>query len=538
VPDREEDSITIVPVPPSLERFVRIPDEPSVILARLEEIIAANIGDLFPGSEVRGAAVFRITRNSDVAVDETDDQDLLENIRAALSQRNRSRVVRLEINSGADKFIMTFLTDYCRLKRHSVYNIDTMLDCRDLMRLVDYPGFDHLRYEEWEPQPAADLLDETDLMDTLLEHDILISLPYETFDPVVDLVRQAVDDPGTLAIKMVLYRITVDSPIVDGLIRAARNGKHVTVLVELKARFDEARNVAWARAMEDAGCDVIYGVAGLKTHAKVLLIIRREESGIRRYVHLATGNYNEKTARLYSDVGLMTTDTDLATDAAAFFNLLTGYSQPVGWKKMSVSPGGIRQRLESLIEREIQTTTPQEPGLIMAKLNSLQCPDICRALYRASIAGVRVRLNVRGICCLRPGVKGLSENIEVRSIIDRYLEHSRIFYFRNGGHEEVYLSSADWMMRNLDKRLEIMFPVTDNRLRKRLVGMLNTYMDDNAKACSLLPGGEYEPVKRKRKSTRAQEVLYRKAVDAAQSARKTDLKFRPRRKQRKEKPRA
>ena len=292
---------------------------------------------------------------------------------------------------------------------------------------------------------------------------MLLFHPYESFDPVVKLVEQAADDPQVLAIKQTLYRTSGDSPIVRALARAAQNGKEVTALVELKARFDEWRNVNWARRLEDAGVHVIYGIAGFKTHAKALLIVRREAQRIQRYVHLATGNYNDRTARLYSDIGLMTCDRDIASDVAAFFNLLTGYSEAVGWAKLAVAPIGLRQKFIDLIEREIQASTPDRPGLIMAKINSLQDPEICRALYRASQAGVKVLLNVRGICCLRPGVSGVSENIEVRSIVDRFLEHARVFYFRNGGHEEVYLSSADWMQRNLSKRLELLFPVIDPR---------------------------------------------------------------------------
>ena len=310
---------------------------------------------------------------------------------------------------------------------------------------------------------------------------MLLLHPYESFDPVVKLVEQAAEDPQVLAIKQTLYRTSGDSPIVRALARAAKNGKEVTALVELKARFDEWRNVNWARRLEDAGVHVIYGIAGFKTHAKALLIVRRQGQRIHRYVHLATGNYNDRTARLYSDIGLMTCDRELAADVAAFFNLLTGYSEAVGWSKLAVAPIGLRQKFIDLIEREIQASTPDRPGLIMAKVNSLQDAEICRALYRASQAGVKVLLNVRGICCLRPGVGGVSENIEVRSIIDRFLEHARVFYFRNGGHEEVYLSSADWMLRNLSKRLELLFPVIDPQHRRRLIDALETYFADNVK---------------------------------------------------------
>jgi len=529
-----ENVIQIIPVPTSMTRLVSIPSDAGLVMAPLEEVMAANIEQLFPGWEVSGLATFRVTRDSDVAVDEDERADLLQNIEAALSERKRRHVVRMEIDSQADPRLKRYLMEFFEIGSSEVYPIDTILDARDLIALGDTSGFDHLKYEPWQPQPVADLVDSEDLLETLRERDILLSHPYETFDPVVQLVQAAADDPRTLAIKMVLYRTTGDSPIVDALMRAAQNGKNVTVLVELKARFDEARNVSWALAMEDAGCDVIYGISGLKTHAKVLLVVRREENGIRRYVHLATGNYNEKTARLYGDLGLMTTDWDICTDAAAFFNLLTGYSQPVGWKKLFVAPTGVRQRIDSLIEREIRCSSPQDSGLIIAKVNSLQCPMMCQSLYRASQAGVRVKLSVRGICCLRPGIKGVSENIEVTSIIDRYLEHARAFYFRGGGHEEVYLGSADWMVRNLDKRLEIMFPVTDPRLRARVIKYLETCMADNTKAYRLMSDGSYEPVDPKRgPKVRAQEAFQHEAVEAAESMKKAELKYRPRRKQRK-----
>jgi polyphosphate kinase len=356
---------------------------------------------------------------------------------------------------------------------------------------------------------------------------VLLFHPYERFDPVVELVQRAADDPQVIAIKQTLYRTAGDSPIVEALIRAAASGKQVTTLVELKARFDEARNVGWARKLEDAGCDVIYGVAGLKTHAKLLLIIRREQYGIRRYVHLATGNYNDKTAKLYSDIGMMTSDRELANDAAAFFNLLTGYSHEVGWSRMAIAPTGLRPRVLELIDREIQSSTPSQPGLIMAKINSLQDPKVIRALYRASQAGVQVKLNVRGICCLRPGLDGVSENIEVISIIDRYLEHARIFYFRNGGHDEIYLSSADWMVRNLDKRLETFFPVVHPDLQSRCRDILMGYFRDNTKARWLLPDGSWQPVAPGKERVRIQEEYWRDAVAAVRANENASPQFQP-----------
>jgi polyphosphate kinase len=341
------------------------------------------------------------------------------------------------------------------------------------------------------------------------------------------LADEAANDPNVLAIKQTLYRTSGKSPLVQSLAAAARNGKEVTVLVELKARFDESRNVNWALELEDAGCHVIYGIARLKTHAKAMLIIRREQGRIRRYAHLSTGNYNDRTAKLYSDIGLMTCNPDITADVAAFFNLLTGQSETVGWKQLTIAPTNLRQKFLDLIEREIQASTPGERGLIMAKLNALQDPAICQALYRASQAGVRVKLNIRGICVLRPGIKKVSDNIEVRSILDRYLEHSRIYYFRNGGHEEIYLSSADWMRRNLDRRLEILFPVRDGRAKARVINILETGFEDNVQSWQLLPDGKYKRIEARGKKIRAQEKFQQDALKASSAAKHVHTRFRP-----------
>jgi polyphosphate kinase len=414
------------------------------------------------------------------------------------------------------------------VQERDIYEIDGLLDLADTMSLALRPGFSHLKIPQWPPQPPADLVGrEGNIWEQIQEGDALLVHPYEKFDPVVELVEQAAEDPDVLAVKQTLYRTSGDSPIIKALERAAENGKQVAVLVELKARFDEARNVNWARRLEDAGCHVIYGIAGYKTHAKLLLIIRREPHGVRRYVHLSTGNYNDKTAKLYSDIGMMTCDRDLATDTAAFFNLLTGYSQEVPWRKLAISPRGIRRRCEEMIEREAEMATEDQPGLIMAKFNSLEDPGIIRALYRASRAGVKIFLNVRGICCLRPGLEGISENIQVVSIIDRYLEHARIFYFRNGGREEFYLSSADWMVRNLNRRLEALFPVQDPDLQERLRGMLHTYFSDNTRAWQGLPDGTYQRVPTGDPQVRAQEALYRMAEQAARRPEQARLQFKP-----------
>ena len=490
-------------------------------------MISANVGSLFPGTRITATALFRITRDADVPIERDETDDLLEAVEQAVLTRQRRPPVRLQVSPGADPRIRAWLDGLVKLQPEEVYEMDSALDGAALMELANWPGFEQLKNEEWPPQPPRDLLGSDDLFEALADHDVLLFHPYETFDPVVQLIEQAADDPNVLTIKQTLYRTSGNSPIVRGLGRAAQSGKEVTVLVELRARFDEARNIQWARRLEDLGAHVIYGIAGYKTHAKALLIVRRQGNRIQRYVHLATGNYNDRTARLYSDFGLMTTDRDIANDVAAFFNLLTGFSETVGWTKLAIAPTGLQRKFIDLIEREIQVSTPDRPGLIMAKVNSLEDPEICQALYRASQAGVKVLLNVRGICVLRPGVEGVSENIEVHSIIDRYLEHARVFYFRNGGHEEVYMSSADWMRRNLLKRLEIMFPVLDANLKKRLIDILNTFFADNVKARLLLPDGTYVPVPCSGPHVRAQATFHKDAVEIVHLAEQTALQFRP-----------
>ena len=525
--DPLREQIVVVPVPSQTPRFVARPSGEGLLLAPLEDVIAEHLGALFPGCEVLATAALRITRDADVEVLEDEAGDLLQAIEDAVLERRRRAAVRLEISAGADPRIKEWLGEWLGLRDADVYEIDGMLDAAALMEIVTRPGWAELKDPHWPPQTPADLIGAEDVWSAADDRDLLLFHPYESFDPVVQLLEQAADDPTVLAVKQTLYRTSGESPIIRALQRAAENGKEVTVLVELKARFDEARNVDWARRLEDAGCHVIYGIAGLKTHAKALLILRRESGRIRRYVHLATGNYNDRTARLYSDVGLLTCDRDMAADVAAFFNLLTGYSEAMGFSKLTMAPTGLRQRFVELIDREIQVATPDRPGLIRAKVNSLEDPAIIEALYRASQAGVKVQLNVRGICCLRPGIKGVSKRIEVRSIVDRFLEHARIFHFRNGGDEEIYLSSADWMRRNLSKRLEILFPVSDPNLRRRLIHVLDTCFADNVKARELLPDGTYQPVERKGKKVRAQERLYEEAVAAVRTAEQSALQFRP-----------
>ena len=521
------EKVAVVPIPSILPRFVTLPASEGVSLAPIEDVTAASIAALFPGWTISGRALFRLTRDADVAVDDDEAEDLMRDMAQAVRERGRRDVVRLEITAGAPPEIVASLTELCGVGDDDVYRINGLLDATGLMEIAGRPGLERLRDPDAPPQPPRDLPPGEDIWPVLQNRDVLLVHPYESFDAVLRLLQQAADDPVVMAIKQTLYRTSGDSPVIQSLARAAENGKQVTVLVELKARFDESRNIAWARRLEDAGCHVIYGIAGLKTHAKMLLVMRREANGIRRYVHMATGNYNERTARLYSDVGFMTSDRDTGLDASAFFNLLTGYSQEVGWKKLTIAPTGLRRRFMDLIERESDVSTPDEPGLIMAKLNSLQDGKICKALYRASAAGVKVLLNVRGICCLRPGLPGVSENVRIVSIVDRYLEHARIFYFRNGGHEEVYLSSADWMARNLDRRLETLFPVPRPEHRARLTSLLRVYFADNVKAMELRADGDYTPVKASGERIRAQEKLYAEAVEAAKAAEHAPVEFKP-----------
>jgi polyphosphate kinase len=523
-----EGRVVVVPVPSQLPRWVVLPSESGTHLARIDDVIAANLGAMFPGSEVVATAAFRISRDADVALqDDEEIDDLLHAMEEVVLSRRRRAPVRVTLSAQPDPRLRKWLTDWLKLGEEAVYEIDGPLEASALMELVNRRGFDDLKIEDWPPQMPRDLIGFDDLREAIQDHDVLMFHPYESFDPVVQLVEQAADDPQTLAIKQTLYRTSGDSPIIRALARAAQNGKEVIALVELKARFDEWRNVNWARRLEDAGVHVIYGIAGFKTHAKALLIVRREAQHIRRYVHLATGNYNDRTARMYSDIGLLTCDREIASDVASFFNLLTGCSEAVGWTKLSVAPIGLRQKFLDLIDREIQAASSDRAGLIMAKTNSLQDPEICRALYRASQNGVKVLLNVRGICCLRPGVPGISENIEVRSIIDRFLEHARVFYFHNGGHEEVYLSSADWMQRNLSKRLELLFPVIDSGHRRRLIDLLETCFADNVKAWRLRSDGVYERAARKGSRVRAQQKFYKAAVEAVRDASHAAPRFRP-----------
>ena len=519
-PEEDQPRFAIIPFGRSTSRFITLPSDGGYEYLLLEDAVDLFIERFFPGEDVVESAPFRITRNADFGVREDLASDLLSEMEEMLNARKQSACVRLEISDRVSSCLLSFLQQNLEVNNEDVYRMPGPLDLSSFMPLSAVSGFDELKSSPWPPRPSPEVDLSSSMFDVLSQRDVLLYHPYESFEPVLRLIEEAAEDPDVLAIKQTLYRTSPDSPVVAALMQAAERGKYVTVIVELKARFDEARNIEWAKNLEQAGVQVIYGVKGLKTHAKVCIIVRREPHGIVRYVHFGTGNYNELTARLYSDTSYMTCDEELGADASSFFNAVTGYSQPQKFRKLDAAPLGLRDRLLEMIENETERKRHGQKARIMAKLNSLTDPLIIDALYVASQAGVKVRLNVRGICCLRPGAPGLSENISVLSIVDRFLEHSRMFYFYHGGDERVFISSADWMPRNLDRRVELLVPVEEISSRDRLIKILELYFQDTLKSRRLLPDGRYEPVKPKdgRKPLRSQEALYRRVCDAVKQA--------------------
>lgn len=496
--------LAIVQIPTSLDRVVPLPSTGDQIeFTFLEQFVQHFSYQLFPGYEVTEKCLFRVTRDADFGVDEARDEDFVEAMEEVLETRQLSEPVRLSINTSSDK-LRELLTSLLGLPESAVYQTPDPLELSSLMDIYAFKGFDHLRDERWKSYSSPKIEEDEPVWESIRRRDILLYHPYESFDSVVRFVSEAANDPDVLAIKMTLYRTSGDSPIIKALETAAQNGIHVSVLVELKARFDEERNIEWAQRLQRAGVIVVYGIARLKVHAKALLVIRRERDAIRRYAHLGTGNYNDKTAKLYTDMGLFTSREDLTYEISLFFNAITGYSVIPGLSSLVIAPIGLKNRLLELIEREALRADATGSGFIMAKFNALADPEVIRALYDASRRGVNVRLNIRGICMLVPGVKDLSENIEVISVVDRYLEHTRAFYFENGGAEEVYLSSADWMPRNLEKRVELMFPVKDRELARRVKSAIELFFQDNQKAHRLLSDGSWERVAIKEKAVRAQ----------------------------------
>jgi len=513
--------LAIVQVPAVLTRLIRLSEEQGVSFVLLEEIISAHLADLFPGQAVIEARVIRLARDAEMEFDDEGGRTHLEIVERELRRRRRSDVVRLEIEASASADLQALLIEQLDITAEDVYAIPGPVDLRVLMGILEVPGFDALRDRPLPPVATPLSAANTDIFAALDQGDVLLHHPYESYDPVAAFIARAADDPDVLAIKQTLYRAGGGSSILTSLLRASDRGKQVTVLVELTARFDEERNIQWARELEQSGAHVIYGIRGYKTHAKICLVVRRGPSGIQRYVHLGTGNYNERTARLYTDFSLMTASHAFGEDASAFFSALTGYSDPPRLKKLVMAPTQLRQRLLKLIDRERRRAEAGQPAEITAKMNSLIDREIIEALYRASQAGVRIRLNVRGICALRPGVAGLSEHIEVISIVDRFLEHSRIACFLNGGERELYLGSADWMTRNLDKRIELMFPVEDKDCRAKLLHALEAQFKDNTKARRLTPDGTYKRVKPAKGEAvcRVQSSLHDNAARSAALAR-------------------
>ncbi|MCH2205986.1 MAG: polyphosphate kinase 1 [Lentisphaerales bacterium] len=527
--EKGEVELAVVPVPSSLKRLVQIPgEENEQRFVLLEELIKLCANQLFPGYKVLEHASFRVTKDMDLSVDEDDDKDFLRAMREVLIHREKSFPIRLEINKESSK-IRSRLVELLKISDEEVFDIDGILDLKSLFSLSFIPGYQDLKLSAWESCQPRDLLDGNDIFSVLKERDVLLHHPYEKFDPVIELIDKASTDPSIMAIKMTLYRTSGNSPVVNALLKAALNGKEVTVLVELKARFDEGQNIVWAQKLEEVGANVIYGVADLKVHCKFLMVIRKEEDKVRRYLHLGTGNYNEKTAEIYGDFGLLTSRDDMTYEACLFFNCITGYSTIPNLSMLTMAPTMLKPRLLSMIEREIDIARQGGTAEIICKSNSLADPDIIKTFYRASNAGVKIKLNIRGICMLVPGVKGQSENIEVVSVVGRYLEHSRIYYCRNNGKEEVFLASADLMARNLEKRIELMFKVPEGEHAKRVKTVLDLYFEDTLHSHELLQTGSFQRIEGD-KNIASQEELYKEAKAHSKSfaGKRGELKVRKR----------
>lgn len=500
--------LAVVQVPAVIPRLVQVPG-PGFQFVLLEDVISSQMGELFQGLSVTGCHPFRITRDSDLNIDEDEAEDLLETIEQEVRRREYGDAVRLEVDTAISEEALDRLLSALQITDRDDYPISGPLNLTDFMAIYRLSEYAHLKDRPYTAPEIRPLHHKKDVFSAIREGDILLHHPYESFNTVVRFVEQAADDPDVLAIKQTLYRTSGDSPIVKALARAAQNGKQVTALVELKARFDEENNISWARALERSGVHVVYGLVGLKTHCKVCLVIRREPGSerLRRYVHLGTGNYNPTTARLYTDLGLLTCSLRFGQDASRLFNVLTGFSEFPHWRKLSVAPIGMRERIIQLIDNEREHAVNGREAGIMATMNSLVDAGVIEALYRASQAGVSIDLIVRGICCLRAGVPGVSDNIRVRSIIGRYLEHPRIFYVKNGGEEQAFLSSADWMPRNLFRRVETMFPIDEPRLRQRIIEMLRIKLSDNTKARELQPDGSWKRVRPRRGEPRVESQV-------------------------------
>jgi polyphosphate kinase len=518
-----------VQVPSVIPRIVQLPGEENgekrVIL--LEQVIERNMDKLFLNYNIECVFPFRIMRNADFSLEEEVAEDLLKEIEKQLKKRQWGQAIRLEVEQGIESRLLDIIKKELMIDEKDIYEIPGPLDLTFLMKMYGLKGFDNLKIKSYTPQPIPEYEAGDNIFDKIAQKDILLHHPYQTFEPVVDFIKQAAKDPQVLAIKQTLYRVSGNSPIIAALAQAAENGKQVTVLVELKARFDEENNIIWARKLEQAGCHVIYGLVGLKTHCKITLVVRREEEGIRRYVHLGTGNYNDSTAKLYTDLGILTCNEAIGEDATAVFNMLSGYSEPLGWNHLALAPLWLKDKFMYLINREKENAVNKRPARIVAKMNSLCDADIIKALYEAAAAGVKIQLIVRGICCLRTGVEGTNNNIEVRSIVGNFLEHARIFYFENDGNPQLFMASADWMPRNLERRVEIMFPVLNSELKEKVYHVLEVQLADNQKAQILKPDGHYEKIDAKGAEPRnAQDEFCKEYVKLAKSLEKEKLSAR------------
>ena len=485
-----------VQIPTVVKRLYQIPTEDGDVFIPVEQIIRANVGMLFDGQAVEATAFYRVMRNADLDIDEDEAEDLLKEIETQVRRRRFGEIIRLEVQDDIDSDLLRYIVDELEVDEADIFSVNGPIDLTFLSKLTSACKAKHpeLCYKAHEPAEAASFdgpVSELDIFEQIRAKDRIVHHPYETFEPVLEFVKQAARDPNVLAIKQTLYRVSDRSPIIASLLEAAQNGKQVMVLVELKARFDEENNINWAKKLENAGCHVIYGLVGLKTHSKITLVVRKEEDGIRRYLHLATGNYNDVTAKIYTDLGLFTANESFGEDASEFFNMLSGFSIPQSWRRLIPAPLWMKDYFIARIRREADNARAGKPARIIAKINSLVDETVIKALYTASNAGVKIDLIVRGICCLRAGVPGMSENITVRSITGRFLEHSRIFYFYNEGHEDIYLASADWMPRNLNRRVELLFPIEDPDCRARVKEVLDVELADTVRAHFLSPDGTY-----------------------------------------------
>jgi polyphosphate kinase len=519
--------ISVVEIPPVLDRIIWIgASQTRQRWVLLEDLLMLWGDAFFPGYTVTEKMLFRIHRDADFSVDEKRDEDFVEAMEEVLVNRDRSPAVRMVYSEGSPA-MTDILARSFNLEPQDLYSVSGPLNLGSLGSLAQVQGFEQLKFKHHKPCPHPAFSQDTPIWDTIRSGDVLLTLPYQSFDPVVRFFQEAAGDPQVISIKTTLYRTSGNSPLVRALEQAALQGKHVSAVVELKARFDEERNISWANQLEKAGVIVIYGLARLKVHAKICQVIRRESEGLRRYIHLSTGNYNDKTARYYSDLSLFTAREDFGNDATAFFNMLSGYSVMGPMSQLVMAPRNLKQRLIDLIDRETKRASQGSPGRIAAKMNALVDNDVIDALYRASRAGVRISLNVRGICSLLPGVQELSENIRVVSIVDRFLEHSRIFYFNNGGAEEFFISSADWMPRNLEKRVELLIPILDEKLREELRLILETYFKDTVQSWELEQDGTWKrrSPSREEKPFHAQEYLQDMAEKAAEQPWKIKQEF-------------